>query len=49
MLPLLGILGLKARDVVGFTIVQLVVHVPLVLFLLWLFGLTLEYRPPQMP
>jgi len=49
MLPLLGILGLKARDVVGFTIVQFVVHVPLVLFLLWLFGLTLEYQPPVMP
>ena len=49
MLPLLGILGLKARDVVGFTIVQFVVHVPLVLFLLWLLGLTLEYRPPVMP
>lgn len=49
MLPLLGILGLKARDVAGFTIVQFVVHVPLVLFLLWLFGLTLDYRPPVMP
>lgn len=49
MLPLLGILGLKARDVVGFTIVQFAVHVPLVLFLLWLLGLTLEHRPPQMP
>jgi short-chain fatty acids transporter len=49
MLPLLGILSLKARDVVGFTIVQFMVHVPLVLFLLWLLGLTLEYQPPQMP
>ena len=49
MLPLLGILRLKARDVIGFTIVQFVVHVPLVLFLLWLLGLTLEYRPPVMP
>jgi short-chain fatty acids transporter len=49
MLPLLGILGLRARDVIGFTIVQFAVHVPLVLFLLWLFGLTLEYRPPVMP
>lgn len=47
MLPLLGILGLRARDVIGFTIVQFVVHVPLVLFLLWLLGLTLEYRPPM--
>jgi short-chain fatty acids transporter len=34
---------------VGFTIVQFVVHVPLVLFLLWLFGQTLEYRPPLIP
>lgn len=49
MLPLLGILGLRARDVIGFTIVQFVVHVPLVLFLLWLFGLTLDYHPPVMP
>lgn len=49
MLPLLGILGLKARDVVGFTVVQFIVHVPLVLFLLWLFGLTLDYHPPVMP
>jgi short-chain fatty acids transporter len=49
MLPLLGILGLKARDIVGFTMVQLVVHVPLVLFLLWALGLTLKYSPPVMP
>lgn len=49
MLPLLGILGLKARDVAGFTIVQFVVHVPLVLFLLWVFGMTLQYQPPVMP
>ncbi len=49
MLPLLGILGLRARDVVGFTIVQFIVHVPLVLFLLWVLGLTLEYSPPVMP
>jgi short-chain fatty acids transporter len=41
MLPLVGILGIKARDIVGFTFTQFVFHVPLVLFLLWLFGLTL--------
>jgi short-chain fatty acids transporter len=40
MLPLTGILGLRARDLIGFTFVQFVVHVPLVLGLLWLFGLT---------
>lgn len=47
MLPLLGVLGLKARDIVGFTFVQFVVHVPLVLLMLWLFGLTLDYVPPM--
>lgn len=49
MLPLLGVLGLKARDVVGYTFMQLLVHVPLVLGLLWLLGLTLTYVPPVMP
>jgi short-chain fatty acids transporter len=49
MLPLLGVLGLKARDIVGFTFVQLLVHVPLVLGLLWLLGMTLAYVPPVMP
>ena len=49
MLPLLGVLGLKARDIVGFTFLQLLVHIPLVLGLLWLLGLTLTYVPPVMP
>jgi short-chain fatty acids transporter len=49
MLPLLAVLGLHARDIVGYTFVQLVVHLPLVLGLLWLLGLTLEYVPPVMP
>jgi short-chain fatty acids transporter len=49
MLPLLGVLGLKARDIVGFTFLQLLVHIPLVLGLLWLLGLTLAYVPPVMP
>jgi short-chain fatty acids transporter len=49
MLPLLGVLGLKARDIVGFTFLQLVVHVPVVLFLLWLLAGTLTYMPPMIP
>ena len=49
MLPLLGILGLKARDLIGFSFLQFAVHLPLVLFLLWLLGLTLDYHPPVMP
>ena len=44
MLPLLGILGLKARDIVGYAMLQFVVHLPLVLFLVWLLNLTLLSR-----
>ncbi|PRC92277.1 short-chain fatty acid transporter [Solimicrobium silvestre] len=49
MLPLLGILRLKARDIVGYTFVQFIVHVPLVIFLLWALAGTLSYLPPAMP
>ncbi|RDI14062.1 short-chain fatty acid transporter [Comamonas sp. AG1104] len=49
MLPLLGVLGLKARDLIGFSFVQLLVHTPLVLFLLWFLGQTLSYIPPVIP
>jgi short-chain fatty acids transporter len=49
MLPLLGVLGLKARDLIGFSFVQLLVHTPLVLVLLWALGTTLTYLPPVMP
>jgi short-chain fatty acids transporter len=49
MLPLLGVLGLRARDLVGFTFLQLIVHLPLVLFLLWALAFTLQYHPPVVP
>ncbi|MGU3468477.1 short-chain fatty acid transporter [Methylobacterium sp. C33D] len=49
MLPLVGIIGLKARDIVGFSFLQLIVHLPLVLFLLWALAFTLTYHPPVMP
>jgi short subunit fatty acids transporter len=49
MLPLLGVLGLRARDLVGFTFLQLLVHLPVVLFLLWALAYTLEYHPPVIP
>ncbi|MCE4223999.1 short-chain fatty acid transporter [Methylobacterium sp. C25] len=49
MLPLLGILGLKARDIVGFSFLQLIFHLPVVLFLLWAFAFTLDYHPPVLP
>jgi short-chain fatty acids transporter len=46
MLPMLGILKLKAKDVIGFTVTQLIFHFPVVLFLLWILGRTLSYVPP---
>jgi short-chain fatty acids transporter len=49
MLPLLGILGMKPRDVVGYSMLQFVVHVPVVLFLVWLLNYTLPYVPPVLP
>ncbi|MBX9932633.1 MAG: TIGR00366 family protein [Methylobacterium sp.] len=49
MLPLLGILGLKARDIVGFSFLQMLIHLPVVLFLLWALAFTLTYHPPVMP
>jgi short-chain fatty acids transporter len=46
MLPLLGILGLKPRDVIGYSMLQFVVHVPLVLLLVWALNFTLPYVAP---
>ena len=49
MLPLVGILGLKARDIVGYSMLQFVVHVPLVLFLVWALNYTLPSVAPVLP
>jgi short-chain fatty acids transporter len=49
MLPLLGILGLKPRDIIGYCALQFVVLVPLVLMLVWLLYFTLTYAPPTIP
>jgi short-chain fatty acids transporter len=46
MLPLLGILKLKARDIVGYGVLQMIVHVPIVFFLCWFFARTIPYLPP---
>jgi short-chain fatty acids transporter len=49
MLPLLGLLGVRARDLVGYAAVQLLVHIPVVVFLMWLFAQTLPYVAPVVP
>lgn len=49
MLPLMGILNVKARDLAGYSILQLLFLMPLTLLLCWLLALTLPYIPPVMP
>jgi short-chain fatty acids transporter len=46
MLPLLGILNIRAREVIGYSSLYLIVNFPLVLFLMWFFARTLPYAPP---
>ena len=48
MLPLLGILRLKARDLVGFSVLQLLFQIPVVIFLCWLFAQYIPFTPPAM-
>ncbi len=46
MIPLLGILKLRARDLVGYGMLQLMVQLPVVFFLCWLFSLSIPFVPP---
>lgn len=47
MLPLLGILHMRARDLVGYSVLQMLVHIPIVFFLCWLFAQYLPFVPPM--
>jgi short-chain fatty acids transporter len=47
MLPLLGLLHVKARDLAGYTVLQMFLHIPLVFFLCWLFALYIPFVPPM--
>jgi short-chain fatty acids transporter len=47
MLPLMGLTGVKARDLAGYSTLQLIFHAPVVLIMLWLLGKTLPYVPPM--
>jgi len=46
MLRLLGILKPRARDLAGYGMLQLVVQVPIVFLLCWLFSLSIPFVPP---
>ena len=47
MLPLLGILRLRARDLVGYGLLQLLVQAPIVFFLCWFFARHLPFISPH--
>jgi short-chain fatty acids transporter len=47
MLPLMGLTGVKARDLAGYSILQLMLHTPVVLLLLWLLAKTRPYVAPM--
>ena len=49
MLPLLGILKARARDLAGYGFLYLAVNSGLVLFLTWFFAHTFTYIPPAAP
>lgn len=49
MLPLMGILSIRTRELAGFSILQLLVHTPIIFFLSWALSYTLPYLPPQIP
>jgi short-chain fatty acids transporter len=47
MLPLMGLIGVKARDLAGYSTLQLLFHLPVVLIMLWLLGMTMPYVAPM--
>lgn len=46
MLPILGILKVRARDLVGYTLLYFVLNSALVMFLVWFLARSLTYLPP---
>jgi short-chain fatty acids transporter len=47
MLPLLGILRVKARDLIGYSTLYLMVLLPVVFFLCWFLARTVAFVPPM--
>ncbi len=46
MLPILGILGIRARDLAGYALLYLIVNSAIVLFLVWFWARHVPYLPP---
>jgi short-chain fatty acids transporter len=49
MLPLLGLLKVRARDLIGYGLVYFFINFVLVLFLMWFFARTFPYVAPTIP
>lgn len=49
MLPLLGIVMLKARQIVGFTFLYFIILAPVTVLSFWALSFTFDYVPPVMP
>ncbi len=49
MLPLLGLLKVRARDLIGYGLVYFLVNSVLVLFFMWFFARTFPYVAPAIP
>jgi short-chain fatty acids transporter len=49
MLPLLGLLKVRARDLIGYGLVYFLVNSVLVLFFMWFFAQTFPYVAPAIP
>jgi len=49
MLPLLGILGLKSKDLIGYTSIQFCIHFPIVMILAGALMASFVYHPPILP
>lgn len=49
MLPFLGILALKPKNVFGYTLMYFLFLAPVTIAALWFFGLSIPYLPPVIP
>ncbi|MGY8667222.1 hypothetical protein Q3C01_33380 [Bradyrhizobium sp. UFLA05-109] len=49
MLPLLGVLGLKSKDLIGYTSVQFFVHFPIIMIVAAVMMMTFTYHAPILP
>jgi short-chain fatty acids transporter len=49
MLPLMGVLNVRARDLAGYSILHMLILIPVAFGLCWLLAFTLPYIPPVLP